>query len=228
MRKKRKNNRFQGFTLIEVLIATSILSIILTMAYSILITTLDSRRFIEKRAHTERVGNRLLNFISRDIQGAYMYQVEDHRYFFARKQGKNTRIDFVSNTDSILLAPGGNHSDLCEVGYFLKKNRDGTFRIIRREDFFIDADPFAGGTGIKLYDEITNFELRFFDDGEVSSTWNSIKKKQLPQAVEITLGIKQEDEVRFFRRTIPILVSRKIPSEKKSPSQKEKNSSQKN
>ena len=218
---KIKSSKSNGFTLIEVLIATTILSIILTMAYSILITTLNSRNFIEKRAHTERVGSRLLNFISKDIQGAYMYQVEDDRYFFARKQGKNTRIDFISNTDSILLAPGGNHSDLCEIGYFLKKNRDDTFHIIRREDFFIDDDPFSGGTGIKLYDEVTSFELRFYDEGQISSAWNSKEKKQLPQAVEITLGIKQEQEVRLFRRTVPILVSRKIPKEKEKKPQKQ-------
>ncbi|WP_372371294.1 prepilin-type N-terminal cleavage/methylation domain-containing protein [Candidatus Uabimicrobium sp. HlEnr_7] len=218
---KRKRSKSTGFTLIEVLIATTILSIILTMAYSILITTLNSRNFIEARVQTERVGNRLLNFISKDIQGAYMYQVQDDRYFFARKQGKNTRIDFISNTDSILLAPGGNHSDLCEIGYFLKKNRDGTHRIIRREDFFIDKDPFSGGLGIKLYDEVVSFELRFYENGKAESTWNSTQKKQLPQAVEIILGIKQEKEVRLFRRTVPILVSRKIPAPEKKKPQKE-------
>lgn len=221
MNRKKSN----GFTLLEVLIASAILTVILTMAYTILITTLNSRKYIDDRAQIERIGNRLLDFIGRDIQGAYMYQVQDDKYFFARKKGKNTEIDFISNTDSILLAPGGGHSDLCEVGYLLRANKGSdVFRIIRREDFFVDDDPYNGGTGIKLYDNITSFRLKFYDGTRAISEWDSKKQKKLPRAVEIQLGIKLDENIRIFKRIVPLLVSPKLPKESKKKNKKsEKN-----
>ena len=136
-------NVSRALTLLEVLIAMAILAMVLSMVYTILLSTLSAKELVESRTHTDRIANRLITLMTQDIQSAYIYAMEGN--FFS---GKPDRIDFICNTDSLMSLPDC-RSDLCEVGYFLAPE-SGAFKLMRREDFFVDEEPLGGGYGIKL------------------------------------------------------------------------------
>ena len=229
MPKKKKNN---ALTLIEVLIAVAILSMVLSMVYTILISTLSARELIQEKTHVDRIANRLMTLISHDIQAAQIYSLEGTCFL-----GQPNRIDFISNTDS-LLTDADSRSDFCEVGYFLRRNSNesGAYKLLRRQDFFIDDAPLKGGHAIKLYDRIDSFELRYIAKNSVQKKrWDSKVNKSLPIAVKITLGLRAaprdadpaiiKKNIRYFSICVPILVSPEPPKIKAEKEQEQKKSS---
>lgn len=221
--------KVQGFSLIEVLIAVAILSFILSMIHIILISTISSKKYVETQTYVDRLGSKLLAIIIRDIQSAYIYQLEEP-YFV----GESEKINFVTNNDSLLNSEDLK-SDICEVGYFLKpvQNESMTYKIIRREDFFVDDDLLKGGYSIKLYDRVAKFNLAYIDDkGDKREVWDSKRNKGLPKAVFVNLGIHSaprnsdfetlQRNVKYFKAYIPIIVSLKQPEKKEKKSKKKK------
>lgn len=236
MLSKSKNNprspkslraaRRQGFTLIEVLVAVAILSMIFSMVQVILISTITARDFVQEQTHVDRIGTRLLSLISQDIHAAYLYQLEEPS-FVGKSEREGDRLDFVTNTDSFLNG-NDSKSDLCEVGYFLKPNPEEayTYKLLRREDYFMDENLAQGGYAIKLYDRVASLEFRYIDKkGASHKDWNSKTEKGLPQAVLITLGLYTAKRgapvevllksIQTFPTCVPILVSSTMPEKKK-------------
>lgn len=227
MRKKNlkpilSSRNCSGFSLMELLLAVTILSIVLSMAYSILISTLQARDRIHSITDADRAASRLIAIITRDIEATYLYQLEGN--FFSGKNSKDeTRLDFITNTDSLFFS-NDLRSDLCEVSYFVRPNpqESGTLQLLRREDFFLDGDPTKGGYAIRLFDRLTDFQLTFYDDKNVpAKSWNAKDKGGLPAAVELSLripllpsGTPWEllwQNSRTFHVYIPILVSATAP-----------------
>jgi type II secretion system protein J len=228
-KKKPANNRSDkaGFTLLEVLLAFAILAMLLSMAYTILISTLKASERIHTMSEAERAASRLLGLIGRDIEAAYMYQLESSCFMGKKTSPDTSRLDFVCNTDSLLFS-GDLRSDLCEVSYFVRPNtaEPGLFCLLRREEFFLDTDLTAGGYSVRMFDRVLQFQLRFFNaQGSDSFTWDSGQQGGLPIGVEITLklplsppGTSQEilyKNARTFRICVPIAVSAKSPQKPK-------------
>lgn len=219
---KNEENKNKAFTLLEVLISMTILSLVLSMVYTILISTLSARDLVEAETNVERTANTLLNVIRRDIQAVFIYSL-DGSYF----RGNKTRIDFISTSDSF-AAPANIKSDLCEVSYFLRENpkEPGAYKLMRREDFFIDSNPYDGGYALKLYDRIANIQIKYISKkGAIKDRWDSKTNKGVPQAVEVTLALRAaprksapevlKKDIRYFKTCIKILVSPTPPKKEK-------------
>jgi prepilin-type N-terminal cleavage/methylation domain-containing protein len=212
-----------GFTLLEVLLAVTILGIVLSMVYMILISTLQARDIIQSKSEVDRVANRIISIISSDLQSTYLYQLEDKSSFIGKKTGSGAEIHFVTNKDSLIYG-SNTRSDLSEISYFLSRNPEerGSFYLVRREDFFVDNALIKGGQGIRLFDRIRNFTIRFHSSGSPPRMdWDNKKQKKLPSAVEIYFTIPEapigtpenvlKKNLQEFRSYIPILVSSEIP-----------------
>ncbi|NUM33937.1 MAG: prepilin-type N-terminal cleavage/methylation domain-containing protein [Candidatus Brocadiae bacterium] len=215
----------KAFTLIEIMVAITILSILLSMVQVVLISTINARDFVQAQTSVDRMGERLLSIMAQDIHAAYIYELEEV-CFSGRSLKEGDRLDLITNTDT-LLDSEDKKSDLCEVSYYLKTNPQelGSYRLMRREDFFIDDRPLDGGYSIKLYDRVAVFQLRYLDPkGTLKKSWNSKDDGGLPRAVIITLGLYSapkgssleilQKSIRNFNVCVPILVSSQIPKKK--------------
>lgn len=223
--KIHRNSDREGFTLLELLLAFAIMTMVLSMAYTILMSTLNARERIHAMSDAERAASRLLTLISRDIQAAHIYQVDNG--FVGKNSPEGSRLDFVCNTDSLMFSQEL-RSDLCEVSYFTRPNPEeaGTFQLLRREEFFIDNNLSGGGYAVRLYDRLLQFQLRYFDpQGSASFIWDSSQQGGLPVVVEVSLkiplsppGTRQEilyKNARTFRVYVTFSVSPKPPRIKK-------------
>lgn len=214
-------HRRLGFTLLEVLLAITIISLVLSMVYTILISTLKARDWIHASLDVDRAGNRILSIVARDMRAAYLYQLTD-KCFVGESTSEGTRVHFLTNNDSLFFQDVA--SDLCEVGYYVRPNRDepGIFELMRREDFFIDPEPLSGGVLARVYDRVTTFECKFYNVKKiVKKSWDSDRDGGLPVGVEVILGIPElppgtppealKKSTRYFRTYVPILVSPRPP-----------------
>jgi type II secretion system protein J len=227
-----KKNGFRGFSLVEVLLAMAILALVLSMVYTILVSTLNAYDWVRAATEVDRMGNRIAFLLARDIQAAYTYQI-DGAALIGEKSQRSWNLHLVSNTDS-LSSSREFHSDICEVGYSLESNPDepGTHYLVRREDFFLDDHLDKGGTSIRLYDRVLSFELKFYDDKGVSkSSWNSKEQKALPASVEVAFEIPEarrgsspvalRQSARTFKVYVPLMVSA-APKVGTAPDEKDK------
>lgn len=214
-----------GFTLIEVLAALVILSMILTVVGTILVTTLRTQRSIEDEFRQINPGTAILNIMSRDLQSAFTLkrQRRDRRFFYGENRGTDAsaqdQLDFVTSRD-VGNPEEGNVADYSECGYLLKPNDDapGLYRLYRRSSPWIDEHPIRGGTLTQLHDRVVSLNIEYSDpEASEESTdpwldsWDDRERSgALPERVRITLVMQfqeqsssQDDEaVRHRYRTV--------------------------
>ena len=168
----RARQRHRGFTLLEIVIAITILATVLTLAYTILSKILETELEVSKRATPEKIGNGILAAIRKDFMSA-VYQDLGPIVFVGESNGeRDTAFDTVSffttvppvNPDTLggqfdeFNNPdtGGMVSEtellftgVTAVTYFLRETADATesniYTLFRRESIgFVDnpQDPF--------------------------------------------------------------------------------------
>ena len=84
---------------------------------------------------------------------------------------------------------------MTEVGYACRQNDDNSewLELWRREDYFVDKDPTAGGQYSLIYDKIRSFDLKYYPIPEESTEkhgldeWDSRTKHGIPYAIVMTI-----------------------------------------
>lgn len=196
----------RGFTLVELMLAVLLLAIMMTVAYGVLVSTVQGQERIEGILASSEVGPAILAQIREDLEGAFLPPKEgdaEVEYFLALSRsspgGERDRIDFVTSR----LAYGSRREDeepafhsANEVGYQLRDHpsESGLAILYRREDYFLDAEPLRGGHLIELYDRVTHFDLQFWNGERWQAEWSAVKEKgKLPQAVKVELRVRLRD-----------------------------------
>ncbi|MDX9722061.1 MAG: type II secretion system protein GspJ [Myxococcota bacterium] len=209
-----------GFTLLEIMMSIAILAGIMVVAwgtYGSAIRQQERMQQINNRLHgVEQAMHRVVREISMAFvtpHGAEESQVEiRYRTAFI---GKQDRIDFASLA-YVRMFRDDKVGDQCELAYYLRRVRDedGNWvqALVRREQAPIDEDPEKGGTVMTLLEDVSTFELQYWDpqkaeiavgnDGWIDDwdTQNSEPGLRLPSRVRITIGIPDpvgRDELLF-------------------------------
>lgn len=172
----------RGFTLIEVIIALSIFSIMAVISSTVLYTTFNARD--KTMEHSVRLSKLQVAFvlIERDLSQIVNRPVTIHSIAHASVIGLIDKINF---------SRGGNINPLFEkkissimrVQYYLNNNN-----LIRSNEMAVDrAEPKAPQTEIIIRDVL---ELKFEyinKDGRVTEQWYT---NNLPKAIRLTLNLK--------------------------------------
>ncbi len=198
-----------GFTLIEIMVATALASIILIMAYASYRSIFDSIKRSTGRAEFYENVNLALMKIDQDISNAYYVRANKNITFICENVRGNSRLDFVTvNHNDFLMAGKRNTpvhmSDVREVGYFLReaKNTADLFHLIKREKVnYWDEDPLSGGTEHVLLPNVVSLKFEFHKGNDWADDWDSRQNNMFPRAVKTTLVVKnyqaQEEKFEF-------------------------------
>ena len=194
-----------GFTLMEVLLATAILSIIMMIVYGSFVQT---RRVIgrtEAAVDGLRGIRAVFSRITNDVGMAFLSTANDNTFFVGTDDYgggyPNDQIDFTSfshirrNSDAL-------ESDQMEVGYYLRKDFEGASVLMKREKNRIDVNPMYGGRTFELCEDIAGIDFRYLDEGTWLDSWDSRVSKKIPEAVEITIIVKDRSGAEKSFRTI--------------------------
>ena len=214
----------RGFTLLEIMLAVSVLALVGTMVYGGFSQTALNKARIEEDVEHSRIIHMTLERMARELTVAFVsthvnpsldLRVVDTA-FIGKDNGRDDRIDFTSFSHR-RLDRNARESDQNEISYFVTEHPDdpGVQVLARREQNRIDDDPRRGGKSQILVENVEEFNLEYFDPllTDWVQTWNTedvlAQPNRLPTQVRIRLGVKdprRRGETQTFgtRVTIPL------------------------
>lgn len=195
-----------GFTLIEVLLAVTITSVVMITVATTFHVMLNARDVVDDLAESTEAGPRILNLIERDLRGVWTYNVLNNAVFRGRDMDVNgrdaDRMDFLTTTDAVGyvvdLQNMPRKPTICEVGYWFKQNpryRD-VFEMWRREDPMVDDDLTTQGSFQLVHDRVKSFKVTYFRslgyEAKEELQWDSSLEDKLPKRIKVEFTIERK------------------------------------
>ncbi len=191
------NQRMNGFTLVELLMAVTISALVLTGAFISLSVVLQAYKEQAGKASTNDIARLILDRMRKDLQSAYYSPHEDRTRFVGMDEQNGAfatdTLTFISTINNP-TEMGGGTSDLTEIQYFIDLDSSTPEKwLVRRYDPTPDIDPFSGGQISLLGPKVVHLDLLYFDGEMWWPEWDSTS--DLPIAVYITLGIFNPEQM---------------------------------
>ncbi len=188
----------KGFSLIEILVAVSLSSIMLVMIYSTYKAVVKSITQSTGVSEFYENINLAVSKIDRDITNLYYTKNNKNIAFIGDVKGTASVLNFVTINHQKLNIAGNLKrsnpvSDIKEVGYFLKDDPKATsvFLLMRREQAHYDKEPEEGGEENILLENLTSLKFEYKKNNDWSERWDSRNTKKLPQAIRTTITLKK-------------------------------------
>jgi len=214
VRASDQERRARGFTLVELLVAIVILSLISVLIYNAFASMKRSREGIERVDDRYREGRLAMARMTRELESAFISfhapintsLLVERTAFIGTTGTPADRLDFNSFSNR-RLDRNSHVSDQCELSYFGSSNPDqpGVTDLARRVSTTLDLDPKKGGRVEVLATDIDLFDLQYLDpmSGSWVDTWDTTQSitgqpARLPLQVRIVLvlngGARQGSE----------------------------------
>ncbi len=194
----------EGFTLIEVLIAIFIGSIVLTVLYVSFFQIIKAKERTEEELEFYHEANAIMSRITKDLASAHpikrvnsQLDNANSQFFLAKREYGNSSLEFTSLSGN----PSFNHreSDQTEISYFVKPLEDPAdlFALVRGNKPVLGVE---NNTQYTLSERIVRFDLAHplnpkdprpdkFDDKYLLE-WDSSITSTLPKAVRVRLVMR--------------------------------------
>ncbi|MFH1018153.1 MAG: prepilin-type N-terminal cleavage/methylation domain-containing protein [Pseudomonadota bacterium] len=189
--------RERGFTLLEVVLATLILSIIATLTWGALSATFRTQTTITERTALAEVGTAALSKIRDDLSQAFMVEsIFQLSYFKGESSGDRDKMSFTSFTHD-RSGPNTHEGDQAEIVYDTESDTTTRLNHLRRKETrdFWPLDNKAEGDTVVLAKNIVSFHLEYSDGETFKTTWDSRgdeNRNKLPKAVRAVLVLRDE------------------------------------
>ena len=167
-----------GFTLLEVLVATAVTAMILSIVYSSFARTVESKEYVELGNEAYHRARWALDKIATDLASAYVHRSKNSNSIFyaASHDISGMPMDEMHFTSFAHVShnPLLVSSDQCEVGYKIAWISElERFQLWRREDPTVDVDNMQGGEEFMIVDDLAAFNVRFWDGFSWRDNWDS-------------------------------------------------------
>lgn len=187
----------KSLTLVELLIASSILGLVMATVYSAFYTGIFGYKDIEKNIEICQSAGQILERLNLDLRNSFYYSKDESKF-----EGETDRLSFLT----LVASYEGSKiiQDYALVSYKLENKR--LSRLCRKakeslsDKSEIESEEMAGYIGKLIFSYgFTNADTKTM---EFKDKWDD--KKRLPQMVEISLSIADKDSKisREFRRTV--------------------------
>jgi general secretion pathway protein J len=190
---KKMNYRRTGFTLVEVLVASTIGSFIAFVAVGSLRVIIGAAEAVDNNIKSAAEVRFAANMIAKDLTNFY----RDENYSNTRFIGTIEDLADDSSTSYLVFYTLGRtkarvgqpEGDIYEVEYYLTKD-DETSALMRRlwPNPHEELEP--GGILTVIAEDIDFFNIRYFDGEEWADEWPE-EIQNLPDLIEITIVAKQ-------------------------------------
>lgn len=180
-----------GFTLVEVLLASMLSTLVITGAFfslSVMLKAFSARQGSGQATETAAL---IFERIRQDLESVYLSPNSDMTRFVGMdeqsEQFDADNLTFVSMVNDP-TALGQGTSDLAEVQYYIDLDDSTPERgLLRRFDATPDQDPFTGGTVALLGPRVVMLNITYFDGQLWMPEWDS--ESAIPQAINVQIGL---------------------------------------
>lgn len=207
-----------GFTLIEILIALTLIATILSMIFGSYFATSKSAQMGQARIAMDQEGRTILDQMARQIRCAYagkakeadlgesgsrqkgIIRENDMSYFTGNQNAPNGEILRFVTTNGFAEAKEKPEKGLFEMTYRFDKNTRILFLSQRR--FIETQKKVEKKDWMPIAENVEHLELEFFDGQQWLHSWEFEDENILPSAVRIEIGCRDEDDRRYDYGTV--------------------------
>jgi len=199
--------RRRGFTLLELVVAMVIFSIVVSAAYALFDASRSVSTRAEFRSQLFQTARAALQAVEDDLRGAVQGSTPFDTGFIGTSSGSEKepmdRLEFLSvnrytgasyDVNKITDKVWG--SDLSKVYYWIEPDLKKTPHGLVRERP-VELTPVSGPVHrdediSEVAQDVVHLHFRYFDGSEWLPTWDSTQTFKLPRAVEVTIYVKGE------------------------------------
>jgi prepilin-type N-terminal cleavage/methylation domain-containing protein len=206
MNPRPSHRRHAAFTLVELLVASALMSIVLIAAYASLHAGLEARRIVEPRGDAFQTARVALALLSADLRAACPLHKGPEFLGMRRQIGKMEadNLDFATHNYTPVKSGQG---DYCCVSWFVERDpATGETRLWRRRNPVLGFDPLSGGSREEIASGVRGLTIEYYDGFDWYDTWgdkdgeakqaNSFRDRPnltgMPTAVRVTLLLDAE------------------------------------
>lgn len=219
---KLRDVRSAGFTLIELVISASLMSMILASAYLCLRSGVSSQKLIESREEIFQSARVAMALISADLRSSCTLSKEFDFIGMDRMMGdvEADNLDFGTHNYSPRRAY---ESDFCEVSYFLERDpQTGKFCLWRRRDPTPDPDPLSGGKREEIARGLRGLKFEYYDGFDWYDEWGDPQGKRKGQQISLLdppnmAGMPEAVRITLWFDTNPRSKTAESPEEESEP-----------
>jgi len=195
----------RGFTLLEVMIAIAVLSMIGAITFKSFDAANDLKRRVENAEDRDQAVRGALDRIGREVSMTFLSEHYDHKRFrerptfFKLKDGRREADLTVTSFAHERLHVDAKESDQAVFEYHIDRGDDGKPCLYRRVKPQIDEDWERGGEQAPLAEDVVRFTVQAWDpkDREWRDEWDSNSPERtggvlIPPRVRIALTILDE------------------------------------
>ncbi|MEW6427403.1 MAG: type II secretion system protein GspJ [Thermodesulfobacteriota bacterium] len=188
-----------GFTLLEVLVAMTVMAIVLTAVYGISTSVSTAKERLERDGEGFHQARVVMDRIAREIRSAAFVMGDPESNFRAGiDAGGQSFLDLATSVTSPELEPA---AGISRVRYEVRRRpaADGSLgtELLRREQTLLPGGT-AGAVEHRLGTAVHRFRLRFSDGQTWVEEWDGAGRGRLPQAVELSLAIEVDGRILPF------------------------------
>jgi prepilin-type N-terminal cleavage/methylation domain-containing protein len=187
-----------GFTLVEVLIATTILVIIATMVFEAFSVTLTAGKGLEERAELYHTARFIIRKFTEDLSSASLYTNNTLGSFAGVDKKSNGE-----NADELVFTGFGGRtvftgtaSDQARVTWKTEAPPGSKRLVLKRgENHFVTGFDEAREMAeeMEVTGSLKSFDLKYFDNGTWLEAFDAALVRRLPKAVALSFTLEDED-----------------------------------
>lgn len=204
--------RSGGFTVMEIMIAVTLGSVILASlygSYHMVVKTTANYSRVSDVYQTARI---VLDTMAREISGAYQpLFAEKGEMFIGESQWFAGREHDILRMVTTTCFQGGEEElgyDTYEISYYLGTGEDAGLLLMKMSPYYSIEEPFEEGDEVVIAENIRALNFQYYDGEEWRESWiwenmtrvdEEEEPPPLPYGVRITLavGLPDEEPVRF-------------------------------
>jgi general secretion pathway protein J len=181
----------RGFTLLEMLLAVTLLAVVMAAGYALLSTGLSARRTIDRADAEGRSLNLAVDLIARDLAAALPPGGLLAGSFVGDDEPGGDELTLhasLAGNDDPDAEPRG---DVARVAFRLETDATGQAMLVREVVRNLLATREVDGEVQPLCRNVADFQLAYHDGAQWLDQWDStLQANALPQAVRVTLSIR--------------------------------------
>ena len=194
----------QGFTLLEILVAITVMSLIAMFSWQTIASTANVQVILDAQQAQDREVDGAIHRLEREISLAFLTKSTTaintyQTVFIGQDESDMDRLFFASKSHQQTVR-NARECDQAEITLWTEPDPEGlgTYVLFHRETGRVDHEPDVGGKIVPLLRNVTRFDLRYLDpeDGEWREDWDTTGMEtpnRLPRAVQMVISVQHAD-----------------------------------
>ncbi len=218
MTTNRMYRRQEGFTLLEIIVAVTLVALMAVGLWAVLRISISSWKRGTEFIDANQRNRAILDLVKKQMASTYgliaPVDLQSGGVIYPIFAGSGDSVQFISLSSLRFLENPG----LTMVSYDVARDRQGGYALVEREAQYLGMDPTREGitdrrdeTLINIFDNLTGFTFEYFDPGTPDTPaqwvreWDAKETGRMPTAISMTMTALDSSGSNFSRHmVIPI------------------------